>query len=134
MSRIDIKTTGQLIDEYIIAKIKAEKKIDGAEARKRQLALAIRQRTNIIVEAFSKDIRSFADPRLQELFVLLAAANRLCWYSQDIVMQSDRPDMEVAEAAKQAQKSNAGRNVLIREIDHLFGEDGNTFLEKNYHG
>ena len=56
--------------------------------------------------------------------------SKKCWDAQEVVMNSSKND-EVAMAARIAQRSNAKRNKLIRQIDELLGET-NTVLEKTY--
>ena len=54
-----------------------------------------------------------------------------CWYSQETIMSSEN-EGEVANAAKAAQRMNARRNALIREIDSRFGEALFSPTDKTY--
>ncbi len=54
-----------------------------------------------------------------------------CWFAQEVVMSS-KGDTETAIAARIAQRMNARRNALIREIDMRFGEQHYSPTEKSY--
>ena len=54
-----------------------------------------------------------------------------CWFAQEIVMSS-KAEEEISKAAKTAQRMNARRNALIREIDIRLGEQYFSPTEKSY--
>lgn len=53
-----------------------------------------------------------------------------CWFAQEEVMHAVG-DEAVAKAAKDAQRTNARRNQLMRAIDDHFGDDTGV-LAKSY--
>lgn len=61
----------------------------------------------------------------------LITTSMKCWHAQEAVMNSST-DMEIANAAKNAQELNARRNALIRAIDYRLGEHNITLTRKTY--
>lgn len=127
------KSTGFLIDELITARFKVEvHPTQETIQRARLLDAAIRTRLNGRED----------DIYLQ--VVKLQLVSRQCWNAQEIVMgyknMKHSPYLKdntihlikIADAAITAQRTNAERNGLIREIDTILQEEAFTGLEKTY--
>lgn len=134
---IELKSTGFLIDEMITTELKMEHfgKTDTLLERGNALLLAIVQRIE------SQCIDYETTKALYELIEQLSDNNKKCWDAQDDIMKYAKwleeaydPDhlASCAWAAVDAQKLNAKRNKLIRDIDTLLGEEQFTQLEKSY--
>lgn len=134
---IELKSTGFLIDEYLTTELKLDHfgKTPEILLRLEQLDVAIQRRLK----------NTNGNRRIVELYFELKKVLKLCWDAQEIVMSADldwekiiKDDsyyyrvIEIGIAAKDAQKFNAQRNKLIREIDTLLGESQYTQLEKSY--
>lgn len=142
---IELKSTGTLIDELITTELKIEffqqesAKLSNLQSRHEQLDLAITRRLSRQNQE-NKDIFYI----LSILIMKLRATNRKCWVAQDTVMSNSYlrnmsedcshycKYQECALAAIEAQRQNSQRNIYIREIDKLLGEDQYTQLEKSY--
>lgn len=132
---IEIKSTGTLIDEAITTSLKVMYIKDNVENTKRYSLLVqviVRRLENI-----NPGIRESLDKLWQELSKTLEN----CWDAQEEVMkynniEQDEYDLDnytnCALAAIKAQKLNAQRNRLIRQIDELLGEQEFTQLGKSY--
>lgn len=122
MSDITSKSAGQLLDEIVTNAFKTTfAALDGRttvefDARYELLCRALEQRVG----------KDFAQVVHDLCIVSLAT-----WQAQEVVM-SERDDMVVAEAARQAQRMNARRTALIREIDRVLGESNITITTKTY--
>ena len=117
---ITSKSTGFLIDELITAGFKVEVSPTTANIqRMRLLDASVRLRLN---------------GREDDIFLQvtkLKIVSRQCWQAQEGVMKG-RDVTAIANAAVQAQHTNAQRNKLIREIDTILGESDVSVLEKTY--
>lgn len=132
---IEIKSTGTLIDEAITTSLKVMYIKDNVENTKRYSLLVqviVRRLENI-----NPGIRESLDKLWQELSKTLEN----CWDAQEEVMKYNNIEQEeydpdsytnCALAAIKAQKLNAQRNRLIRQIDALLGEQEFSQLEKSY--
>lgn len=128
---IDYKSTGMLIDEYHTNLIKIEELGNSEELiqRENDLLLAIDKR--IPQEAVIEEVNKLED----ELHITLKG----CWDEQEKVLQHTAVIktfddtgyikieeishiIECAKAAIAAQRYNAQRNKLIRQIDEYLGE------------
>jgi len=133
MSSITVKSTGTLIDELITTHFKIEVN-PSTENIQRALLLetAIRIRLDGNEEQIALQV------------IKLRTVLRECWNSQEVVMQykdlriSDNLSasamvdwIRVGQAGLTAQRTNAVRNKIIREIDTILGED-TTPLGKTY--
>ena len=133
MRDITQKSTGFLIDELITTRFRVESNPtpDNIQ-RMRLLDAAVRLRLN---------------GREDDIFLQvtkLQLVSRECWNAQEIVMKEQditySPYMNdnyfqlkrLAESAIKAQKTNALRNKLIREIDTVLGESDTSVLGKTY--
>lgn len=141
INSIEVKSTGTLIDENITTDLKMEYIGEKPEFinRKNKLGKAINKRLlEIDPEIYTN--KSTLGVKLYELTSLLATILRECWKAQDIIMDySNReyylePDTHklIAEAAVLAQRKNAERNKIIRQIDYLLDEEDYSQLEKSY--
>jgi len=74
---------------------------------------------------------SIAEKSTATLIDELITTSMKCWNAQEKVVAGG-DDKEVAEAAKEAQETNARRNKLIRAIDRRLGEEERTQLGKTY--
>ena len=120
MHPIEIKSIGFLIDEYITILFKILAKVEGADERRGVLY-------DVIV-AKLPDVKWMTDTTVIRLY----GVSRLCWDAQDTIMQEGISNVEIAQAARLAQASNAERNILIREIDEKWGSKEEAPLEKTY--
>ncbi len=75
--------------------------------------------TDVIPGLYAKPIRA------------LCAISLQTWRAQEVVM-GDGDDATVAAAAREAQRCNACRTALIRDIDALLGESNITITTKTY--
>ena len=141
MRGIEIKSIGTLIDEDITTDLKIKYVGEKPEflQRKRLLTHAINERlkqTDINIFMVGSLIAERLYPKIE----LLRNTLEKCWLEQEKVMNlsNDYCDIEldcykdIALAAINAQKLNAKRNLLIRQIDDLLGESKFTQLEKSY--
>jgi len=119
MSSIEVKSTGQLVDEAATLAFRISEKPDGDA----QLAA----RMWMLVDALDRHLGDGAGVLIFDLAIVLRAT----WLAQEIVM-SDQDDKTTAAAARQAQRLNAHRTRLVQHIDQLFGEDGITVITKTY--
>lgn len=127
---IELKSTASLIDELIVCELKM--KHFGKDM--------LQERYEMLDAAVTKRLSRHTDiDKLHTLAILtlnLKQTNMKCWNAQEVVMKHPTLDVNVAwvvaKAAIQAQKLNAIRNSLIREMDELLGENQYTQLEKSY--
>ena len=132
---IATKSTGQLIDEWITTQFKLEVK-PNAETINRHGDLEA-----IIIKRVG-DRMELIDHHIQKLRIVL----RQCWNAQETVMKyhklkiPDRLDswvtmndwITLGQAGITAQKTNAQRNAIIRDIDTILLESSITPLDKTY--
>jgi hypothetical protein len=131
---ITVKSTGFLIDELITARFKVEINPNQDNIQRMRLLDAA---TRIRLNGREDDI--FLP--VTKLQVVL----RQCWNAQETIMKYApivgetfitgkhyTELFELGKAAIQAQKTNAERNKLIREIDTILGEDNVSVLGKTY--
>lgn len=132
------KSIGMLIDEYLTTLMKIEVNPSQENiSRAKLLESVIRP----ILHQNNEDVLE----NIAELTDQLRVVLRECWNSQEIVMNNQNlrypdqitsmtmiPFFRVYEAAINAQKTNAARNKLIREIDRILGNGNITALEKTY--
>lgn len=122
---IELKSTANLIDELITVELKMIH--FGKDA--------LQERYEMLDQAISRRLSRHTDvAKLHTLSILtlnLKEINSICWEAQETVMKSSNV-IQIATAAKQAQKLNAKRNSIIREMDELLGESQYTQLEKSY--
>lgn len=135
---IELKSTGFLIDEYLTTELKLDHfgKTPEILLRLEQLDVCIQRRLK----------HTKVNKELVRLYFQLKEVLKLCWDAQEVVMKYSRNEyllihgdnvnedalVECAYAAIDAQRYNARRNQLIREIDTLLGESQYTQLEKSY--
>lgn len=114
------KTTATLIDELYTTELKLLYNPSYAN-KHRELLLkhAVSSRVGGRWKAIEETLRE------------LKQTLRQCWDAQEIVCSSIKQD-EVYWAAKEAQRLNKARNILIREIDTILDEQDYTQLEKSY--
>ncbi len=117
------KSTGTLMDELTVTRLKKKFIGNKPEINKRELA---------ITHAIAQRITPEQDAELNALFQKLTYVNNRCWVAQENIMNLDVAAPHIGRYAKNAQKLNAKRNMLIREIDRLLGEEEFTQLEKSY--
>lgn len=126
---IELKSTATLIDELLTAEIKLKHfGSDTVQERYNMLDIAIKSR-------LSRHNDKDKFHTLSVLILKLKRVNQDCWDAQERVMLREdtiEDTIEIATAAKQAQKLNAQRNNIIREIDDLLGESQYSQLEKSY--
>ena len=142
MSDIARKSIGFMIDELVTTSIKAAHRSgDRAaaeesaelERRKAQLAAAIEERL-AVAPANRAAMPAAAEAQLTSLGKLVSDLTETlinCWDAQEAVMHS-LDSAQVAGAARDAQRLNAKRNNLIRELDHRLGEGDITATRKTY--
>jgi hypothetical protein len=63
----------------------------------------------------------------------LITVSQKCFHSQDDIMDESLSEHDRLEAAIRAQKMNAIRNGLIREIDEFFGQGHLSPTTKTYY-
>lgn len=63
----------------------------------------------------------------------LMTVSQKCFHAQDDIMNESLSEHERLEAAIRAQKMNALRNGLIREIDEFFGQGHLSPTTKTYY-
>lgn len=138
---VEYKSTGVLFDEMFTADLKLEHWPDDQEvaARRHALGNAIQAR---LLQKSSIDSWN----RFKEVWTVakqLKDVLRECWNAQEVVMQFTRSITEheaftnntllhVVSAAVTAQRTNAQRNKLIRQIDFLLQDSENAPLRKTY--
>lgn len=130
---IELKSTATLIDELITTELKMiHFGKDRLQERFEMLDTAITHRLSRHTDAAKLHTLGILTLNLKE-------TNLACWNAQETVMSHDletssNPDVNliVATAAKMAQKLNAQRNNIIREMDDLLGESQYSQLEKSY--
>lgn len=115
---IAIKTTGQLVDELVTNAFKTFNTKDPIEFNERYELL--RDELNV---RFQSEVAGLIHD--------LAIVSMATWQAQEVVMH-EQSDSKVADAGRQAQRLNAQRSRLIREIDRLLGEAGITITTKTY--
>jgi hypothetical protein len=132
MERLELKSTGALIDEYITSVFKFDRN-PNEENTKRFNDLADITNTRV------KENHNWGVISLQ--YSQLWETLEQCWEAQELVstLNPTYDDIEdlpsiiaLARAGKEAQRSNAIRCKLVREIDELLGESDRTYLEKTY--
>ena len=122
MRDISEKSTGQLVDELVTNAFKTEFAVRGGspadqfEVRYEMLRSALARRLGEDVAAIIHD---------------LAVVSMATWQAQEVVMSS-YDDRVAANAGRQAQRMNARRTRLIRELDRLLGEAGISITTKTY--
>lgn len=122
MADVALKSAGQLVDELITNAFKfgfatlGDRPTAEFEVRYQKLRAALRDRCGHDLAAAIHD---------------LCIVSLGTWQAQEIVMGDDS-DPVVAEAARQAQRLNARRTALIREIDRILGESHITITTKTY--
>jgi len=67
-----------------------------------------------------------------EIIDLLVTADIKCYMSQDRIMDKNLSTEERLLAAEIAQQMNARRNLLIRKIDEILGQEGLSPTSKTY--
>lgn len=130
---ITVKSTGFLIDELITTRFKIElNPTPDIIQRMRLLDAAVRLRLNGREDSIYLQV------------IKLQVILRQCWEAQEVIMKNQdiehSPYMNdtyfqlkrLAEAAIKAQKTNAERNKLIREIDDILDESTISVLGKTY--
>jgi hypothetical protein len=131
---ITVKSTGFLIDELITTRFKIElNPTPDIIQRMRLLDAAVRLRLNGREDSIYLQV------------IKLQVILRQCWEAQEVVMKHmhlfdsiyvSSKDLsklaELGQAAIQAQKTNAERNKLIREIDSILDESTISVLGKTY--
>lgn len=122
---IELKSTGFLIDELITAELKMK------HFGKNHLQERYEQLNTAISKRLGRHNDSDKSHTLSILVLNLKRVNQKCWDAQETVMKSFAA-VTVAKAAKEAQRLNAQRNGIIREIDDLLGESQYSQLEKSY--
>ena len=119
---VELKTTGELIDELITTQLKLSFFGYNEEIISRELAL---------ISAINKRLTDKQILELAELVGELEEVSKQCWDAQEIITKSHIRD-DIADAAIKAQQQNVIRTKLIRKIDNFVNESGFTRLEKSY--
>lgn len=135
---ITTKSIGMLIDEYITTQLKIEV---SPTQENIQRGTILKQTIETALQGKSLDHTEKISNIISQLRIVL----RECWNAQEIIMKTQGlrcpdqiniitmlPYIRVYDAAIKAQKTNAARNKLIREIDSILGEQDITILEKTY--
>ena len=122
MTSVDMKSTAQLVDETTTAVFRTAWAIERGTS-----PIVASERVAALERVLGCKVGADAAHAIVNLAIILMAT----WTAQEIVM-SDLGDTETAQAARQAQRLNAHRTLLVRRIDYLLGEDGITVLEKTY--
>ena len=132
MERLELKSTGALIDEYITSVFKFDN--NPTEENTERFNNLAR-----VVNARVRENHSWSSIALQ--YVQLWEALEQCWEAQETLSKHKGLDcltatlvelIDVAEAGLEAQRTNAIRCKLVREIDEKLGENDRTYLEKTY--
>lgn len=63
----------------------------------------------------------------------LMTVSQKCFHAQDDIMNESLSEHDRLQAAVRAQKMNATRNALIREIDEFFGQGHLSPTTKTYY-
>lgn len=133
MSDIAYKSTGFLIDEFLTTTIKLRVFPGNLEVATKSTKLA----NEILLRLDNGDTHD--REKLADLIVRLEKVLKTCWDAQEDVMdfakskyKNNRDFRKCAIAAVTAQRYNAKRNKLIREIDTLLGELDRSVTEKTY--
>ena len=130
MERIEMKSTGQLIDEMITAQLKVIAVLNDENSTR------FWKLHNVVYRRVGErwDLVDYHRIELENVL-------QQCWKAQDIVAKYKTLDCstaplnqlrELAEAGLEAQRTNAIRCKLVREIDEILGEADRTYLEKTY--
>lgn len=119
-----MKSTGMLLDEYITAGLKYE--ADRSEENKARL--------EALKESFQLPE---GNKELDHLVKRLNTVLRECWFAQEVLGRAMKfPKRylckQIIKEAFIAQRRNATRNELIREIDAILGQSEITPLQKTY--
>lgn len=121
-SSISSKSTGQLVDELVTNAFRtwhagiSGAPLDELERRYDQLREVLTERLG---------------PELAACVHALSAISMATWQAQEVLMH-DADDARALAAARHAQRTNAHRCRIIREIDRLVGDDGITLTSKTY--
>jgi hypothetical protein len=62
----------------------------------------------------------------------LISTDLKCWFAQEALMQEGLTDQERLDAAIRTQETNNRRNRLIRAIDEIAGQAGESVTTKSY--
>jgi uncharacterized transporter YbjL len=128
---LSYKSTGTLIDESITAELKV---LSNASPENIERMANLQNLINNRVDQESWYRINIHATRLRTEL-------KLCWDAQEIVMKYKNKNVddlsleelqELSNAALYAQRTNAERCRLVREIDKALGESDRTYLEKTY--
>jgi hypothetical protein len=122
MPDISEKSTGQLVDELVTNAFKTE-----FSARRGTALEEFDARYELLRGALAAKLGNDVAVLIHDLAVVAMAT----WQAQEVVM-SEADDHVVAAAARQAQRLNARRTRLIRELDRLLGDAGISITTKTY--
>jgi hypothetical protein len=67
-----------------------------------------------------------------ELIDQLITTSNFCWHVQDEIMDLDNSEAECGKKARDLQRANARRMVLIRAIDVRLNETHGQVVDKTY--
>lgn len=122
MSEISSKSTGQLVDELVTNAFKtAFASVSGRSA----------QEFDTRYELLRAALVDHCGDGFAQVVHDLCIVSFATWQAQEVVMH-ESDDHVVATAARHAQRLNARRTSLIREIDRILGESGITITTKTY--
>jgi len=122
MNDVSKKSPGQLVDELITNAFKTEFAI--VEGRDQD---EFDRRYELLRDA----LVVYCGDGFAAIVHDLCITSLATWEAQEVVMH-ETSDAYVAEAARHAQRMNARRTALIREIDRVLGESGITITTKTY--
>lgn len=120
---VELKTTGELIDELITTQLKLSFFGYTEEIVNREFAL---------VTAINKRLTEEQIIEITSVVEDLQRVSKECWDAQDKIMNRFETHDSIAVAAVKAQQLNVERTGLIRKIDKLVNDGGFTRLEKSY--
>jgi hypothetical protein len=122
MRAISEKSTGQLVDELITNAFKtAYAARTGASVEEFELRYGLLR--SVLLQRLGQDVADI----IHDLCVVSLAT----WQAQEVVMH-EPDDRVAASAGRQAQRMNARRSHIIREIDRLVGEARISITTKTY--
>lgn len=122
MRGISEKSTGQLVDELVTNAFKS----GFAHVRSEPA-----EEFDVRYELLRRVLDERLGPEVATIVHDLAVVSLATWQAQEVVMR-EASDTAVAAAGRQAQRMNARRTRLIRELDRLLGEAGISITTKTY--
>lgn len=122
MRPISEKSTGILVDELITNAFKTAFAVTAGAS-----TAEFDARYELLRNALEERLGADAALLIHDLSIVMMAT----WQAQEIVM-TENDDTVVAPAARRAQRMNAQRTKIIRQIDSLLGEAAISITTKTY--